>query len=91
MAPNAVIRAISNTAVNARQDAVAVPPHLQDLFRHHNHNFEYKCDRHRPITLTRPLILKRGGFLPFVLLLLATVLGSLGFEYISRLNHNVDQ
>ena len=90
-APDAVIPAISNAALNARQGAVAVPPHLKDLFRHHNHHFDYIIDRHRPIALTRRLILQRGGFLPIVVPLLATVLGSIGGEFISRLFHKDEQ
>ena len=35
-----VITAISNPALNARQGAVDIPPHLIPLFRHHNHHFD---------------------------------------------------
>ena len=41
IAPDAVIQAISNASVNARQGAVAVPPHLKPIFRNHNHHFDY--------------------------------------------------
>ena len=45
MAPEAVIQAITNAAVNARQGAVAVPPYPKPLFRHHNHHFDCHIDR----------------------------------------------
>ena len=84
-APDAVIRAISNAALNARQGAVAVPPQLKQLFRHHNHHFDYLIDRTRPIALKRRLVLQNGGALPIIVPLLATVLGSIGGEFISRI------
>ena len=74
-APDAIIRAISNAALNARQGAVSVPPHLKTLFRHHNHYFDFLIDRKRPIALKRRLILQTGGALPIIVPLLATVLG----------------
>ena len=40
-APNAVIGAISNGALNCRQGAVHIPRQLLHLFRHHNHHFDY--------------------------------------------------
>ena len=43
-APEAVIRAISNAALNVRQRAVAVPPQLKQIFKHHNHHFDYLFD-----------------------------------------------
>ena len=90
-APEAVIRAISNAALNARQGAVAVPPHLKLLFRQHNHHFDSLIDRKRPIALKRRLILQTGGALPIIVPLLATVLGSIGGEFISRLFRKNDQ
>ena len=90
-APDAVIRAISNAALNARQGAVAVPSHLKTLFRHHNHHFDVLIDRKRPIALKRRLILQTGGALPIIVPLLATVLGSIGGEFISRLFRKNDQ
>ena len=38
---NAVIGAISNRALNCRQGAVHIPPHLIPLFRHYNQHFDY--------------------------------------------------
>ena len=48
-APDAVIRAISNAALNARQGAVAVPANIKHLFRHHNDHFDYLIDKRKPI------------------------------------------
>ena len=89
--PDAVIGAISNAALNARQGAVTVPPHLKTLVRQHNHHFDFLFDRKRPIALKRRLILQTGGALPIIVPLLATVLGSIGGEFISRLLRKNDQ
>ena len=74
-APETVIQAISNVAVNARQGAVAVPPHLKPLFRHHNHHFDFLIDRSKRIALKRRLVLQKGGALPIIVPLLVTLLG----------------
>ena len=68
--PDAVIQAIFNAAVNARQGAVAVPPKLKPLFRHHNHHFDFLIDRKTPIASKRRLILQKGGALPIIVPLL---------------------
>ena len=90
-APDAVIRAISNAALNAPQGAVAVPPQLKQLFKHHNHHFDYLIDQRKPIALKRRRLLQTGGALPIIVPLLATVLGSIGGEFISRLFRKIDK
>ena len=82
---NAVIGAISNGALNSRQGAVHIPPQLIPLFRHHNHHFDYLVDRIKSIPSKRHLILQKGGALPIIAPLWATVLSSIGGEFISRL------
>ena len=84
-APNAVIGAISNGALNCRQGAVHIPPQLLPLFRRQNHHFDYLVDRKKSIPSKRHLIHQNGGALPIIAPLLATVLGSIGGEFISRL------
>ena len=84
-APKEVIAAISNAALNGRQGAVHIPPHLIPLFQRHKHNFDYLVNRRKSIPSKRHLILQKGGALPIVVPLLATVLGSLGGEFISRI------
>ena len=83
--PNVVIGAISNGAPNCRQGAVHIPPHLIPHFRRHNKHFDYLVDRKKSISSKRHLILQKGGALPIIVPLLATVLGSIGGEFISRL------
>ena len=90
-APNTVIGAISNGALNCRQGAVHIPLHLIPLFRHHNHHFDFLVDRRKSIPSKRHLILQKGGALPIIALLLATILGSIGGEFISRLMRKNDQ
>ena len=90
-AQNVVIGAISNGALNCRQGAVHIPPHLIPLFRRHNNHFDYLVDRRKSIPFKRHLILQKGGALPIIVPLLATVLGSIGGEFISRLMRKNDQ
>jgi hypothetical protein len=64
---------------------VHVPEEYLDLFRNHRHHFDVLADPQVSITRKRDLITQqRGGFLPLVVPLIATVLGSLGAEFISR-------
>ena len=90
-APNAVIGAIFNGALNCRQGAVHIPQQLLHLFRHDNHHFDYLVDRRYSISSKRHLILQKGGALPIIAPLLATVLGSIGGEFISMLLRKNDQ
>ena len=90
-APKEIIAAISNAALNGRQGAVHIPPHLIPLFQRHKRNFDYLVNRRKSIPSKRHLILQKGGSLPIVVPLLATVLGSLGGEFISRLLRTNDQ
>ena len=83
--PNAVIGATSNWALNCRQGAVHIPPQLIPLLRHHNHHFDYLVDSKKSIPSKRHLILQKGGALPIIASLLATVFGSIGGKFISRL------
>ena len=83
--PNAVIGAISNGALNCRQGAVHIPPHLIPIFRRHNKHFDYLIDRRKSIPSKRHLIFQKGGALLIIASLLATVLGSIGGEFISKL------
>ena len=64
---------------------MAVLPQLKQVFKHHNHHFDYLIDRTRQIALKRRLVLQTGGALPIIVPLLTTVLGSIGNEFISRL------
>ena len=84
-APNAVIGAISNGALNCRQGAVHISPYLIPLFRRHIKHFDYLVDRKKSIASIRHLILQESGVLPIIAQLLATVLGSIGKEFSSRL------
>ena len=52
-APNAVIVAISNGALNSRQGAVHIPIKLLPIFRHHNHHFDDLVDRRKSIPSKR--------------------------------------
>jgi len=86
-APKGVIRAISNAALNAREGDVHIPPCYLNLFKNHRHHFDILTDSQIPIERKRELLTQRGGALPIVVPLLATVLTSLGSEFISRIFH----
>ena len=90
-ASDGVYRAISNAALNARHGEVLVPFHLKNLFRHHTKHFDILTDSRRPLASKRRLILQQGGALPIIVSLLATVLGSLGGEFISRIFRKNDE
>ena len=84
-APKEVIAAISNSALNGRQGAVHIPAHLIPIFQRYEHTVDYLVNRRKLIQSKRNLILQKGSALPIVVPLLATVLGSLGGVFISRL------
>ena len=72
--PNTVIGTISNKALNCRQGAVYILPQLIRLVRHYNHHFDHLVDSRKSILFKRHLILQKGGALPIIVPLLATVL-----------------
>ena len=92
-APIGVIRGVCNAAVNARQGEVQIPPHLKPLFRQHSDHIDILIDRQQPLEFKRQLLTsgggegkrQKGGAFPIVVPLLATVLGSLGGKFISRI------
>ena len=83
--PSGVIRAISNAALNASKGDVVIPHHYLNQFRHHRRHFDILSNNQVPLEQKRALLVQRGGFLPLVAPLLATVIGSIGGEFISRL------
>ena len=91
-APDPVIRAIANAALNAREGDVHLTLAQKRLFRAYAHTFDVLCDRQLPIADKRRHLLSHsrnqlGGALPiaaFVVPLLASVLGSVGSAFISR-------
>jgi len=84
-APDGVIRAISNAALNAREGDVRIPPHLRRVFGKFHKHIDNLVDRRRPLAEKRRILVQRGGFLPIIAPLIATVLGSVGGEFISRI------
>ena len=105
-APVGVIRGVCNAAVNARQGEVQIPAHLKPLFSEHSDHIDILINRQQPLEFKRQLLIssggggadggkrQKGGALPIVVPLLATVLGSLGGEFISRIlrrNNDGDQ
>lgn len=90
-APNGVIRAIANAAVNAREGDVRIPPQHINLFKQHRGHFDLLTDRQISLDRKREILQQRGGALPIIIPLLSSVLGSLGAEFISRLIRRKDE
>ena len=82
----AVIRAISNASLNALRGGVPLTKRIKRLFGKHRPTFEKLVDKHIPIDRKRKIIaIQRGGaFLPILLPLLASVIGSIGTAFISK-------
>ena len=84
-ADDKVVRAIANAALNAQQNpAVRLSPADRDLFRRNSHSFDYLASQKHSVKQKRKHILQKGGALPLVIPILASVLGSLGSAFISR-------
>ena len=90
-APNVVINAISNGALNCRQGAVHIIPKLIHICRHHKHHFDYLVDHKISLPFKRHLIIQKGVALLIIASLLATVIGLIGEEFILRLMRQNDQ
>ena len=86
-APDGVIRAICNAALNARECDVRIPPRLKYIFAKFHRHIHRLTDRRCPLVEKRRLLVQRGGVLPIIAPLIATVLGSIGEEFISLLFH----
>ena len=86
-APDCVIYAICNAALNAREGDVRIPPHLKHIFAKSHRHIHCLTDRRCPLVEKRRLLVQRGGVLPIIAPLIATVLGSIGGEFISWLLH----
>ena len=80
-----VVRAIANAALNAQQNpAVRLSPSNRELFRRYAPSFDILTSRDHSIAQKRRHILQKGGALPIIVPILASVLGSLGSAFISR-------
>ena len=84
-ASDSVIRAICNAALNAREGDVRIPPHLKHIFAKYLRHIHRLTDHRCPLSKKRRLHVQPGGVLPIIGSLIATVLGSIGGEFITRL------
>ena len=78
-----------------------IPAHLKPLFRRHSKHIDILIERRHSLEFKRRFLssgggvcdhgkLQKGGALPIVVPLLATVLGSLGGEFIFRILRRSD-
>ena len=81
---NAVIRAMSNAALNAREGVVLFTPHLKQLFCRRHHHFDHLTDIQYPIQ-KRTLRIQQRRLLHNISAVLGTVLGSFSWELISSI------
>ena len=75
-APDGVICAICNSALNAREGDVCSPPHLKHIFAKFHRHIHCLTDRRCPLVEKRRFLVQRGGVLPIIAPMIATVLGS---------------
>ena len=83
-APDFVIRAIANAALNAQEGDVRLTPPQKRLFRAYAHTFDVLCDRQLSIADKRRHLLSRSRLALQCGPLLASMLGSVGSTFISR-------
>jgi len=90
-APDEVIKAITNAALNLKHGPVRISRQRKKLFRRYSKSIEKLIDRSNPLSAKRRLLVRRvqkGGFLPLLPILapiLASALGALGAEFIPKL------
>ena len=85
-APDTVVRAIANAALNAQQNpSVVLSPDTRNLFQHYSKSFDLLTNRNTPIGQKRKHLLQKGGAFPILAPILASVLGSIGSGFISKL------
>ena len=83
--PDAVICAICNASLNARQGEVVLLPSWKQLFWRYHRHFDRLADPRYLIEPKRAICIQIKGLLPIIPALLGTVLCSLGSVVISRI------
>ena len=82
-----MIRAICNVEFNAREGEVRISPHLKQILAKYHRYIHLLTDHLCILSEIRRLLVQRGNVLPIIGPLIATVLGSIGKVFISRLFH----
>ena len=90
--PDALIRAISNAALNVQQNPdIKLDPATRNLFSTFKPSFDILSDRRISVTQKRKHLTQKGGALPFLAPLLVSALVSLGSGFISRIFNRGDE
>ena len=85
-APDGVIKAIANAALNVREGDIAITPAQQLLFSNKHIIFDQLVDQNKSLIFKRNLILRqKGGAFPVIVPILQSALLGLGSPFITRL------
>ena len=85
-APDGVIKAIANAALNVREGDIAITPSQQLLLSNKHKIFDQLVDKNKSLIFKRNLILRqKGGAFPFIVPILQSALLGLGSAFITRL------
>ena len=91
-APDALIRAISNAALNVQQNPdVKLDAATRNLFSSYKRSFDILSDRKISVEQKRKHLTQKGGAIPFLAPLLASALVSIGSGFISRIFNRSDE
>ena len=86
-APDGVIRVICNAALKACEGDVHIPHHLKHICAKYHPLIHRLTNRRCHLVDMRRLFVQRRGVLPISAPMIATVLGIIGGEFISKLFH----
>ena len=86
LAPDGVIKAIANVALNVREGDIAITPAQQLLFSNKHKIFDQLADKNKSLIFKRNLILRQNeGAFPLIVPILQSALLGLGSAFITRL------
>ena len=89
-APDGVIKAVANAALNAKRGPIPLSPKLKKYFAKHDRQIKYLINPSKPVSSKRRYLLQRGSGIGAVLGLLAplisTVISTIGSKFIPSNN-----
>ena len=89
-APDGVIKAVANAALNAKRGPIPISPKLKKYFSKHGRQINYLINPSKPVSAKRKYLLQRGSGIGAILGLLAplvsTVISTIGSKFIPSNN-----